>query len=154
MVISVIGKATPRVEGAEKVTGAALYTADIVRPGTLWVRVLRSSRSHARIVSIDTSAAEKLPGVRAVLTGADVGDGLNRTRLDRAYQKSHLELLAHYPVDGILSVIAIGKAGGLLVAAQAQQLFQYYMVNDADLQFLVQLRVKVGHHLANGGKIT
>src|SRR3970282_1796936 len=67
----VIGKPTPRVEGAEKVTGAALYTPDLNPPGTLWGKILHAPHVHARIVRIDTSQAEKLPGVHAVVTGAD-----------------------------------------------------------------------------------
>ena len=57
-----------RVDGPEKVTGRARYAADLSRPGMLWGMVLRSPLPHARIVSIDTSRARALPGVRAVLT--------------------------------------------------------------------------------------
>jgi xanthine dehydrogenase YagR molybdenum-binding subunit len=64
--LSVIGKATPRIDGRLKVTGAARYTADVRLPGMLWARVVRSPHPHARIRSIDTSAAERLPGVKAV----------------------------------------------------------------------------------------
>jgi CO/xanthine dehydrogenase Mo-binding subunit len=63
-----------RVEGPLKVTGGARYTADVQMPGMLWLAYHRSPRPHARIVSIDTSAAKKVPGVHAVLTGADTGD--------------------------------------------------------------------------------
>ncbi|MBV9600484.1 MAG: xanthine dehydrogenase family protein molybdopterin-binding subunit [Chloroflexi bacterium] len=63
-----------RVEGPLKVTGAAHYTADLNMPGMLWMAYTRSDRPHARIVSVDTSAARDLPGVHAVLTGADIGD--------------------------------------------------------------------------------
>src|SRR3954451_13328495 len=72
MVSSVIGASVPRVEGAAKVTGGATYTADVKLPVMLWAKVLRSPSPHARIVSIDTSAARQVPGVVAVLTGADV----------------------------------------------------------------------------------
>ena len=72
-----------RVEGPLKVTGAARYTADVSLPGMLWLAYARSPRPHARIVSIDTSAAGQLPGVHAVLTGADIGDvRLGRCLLD------------------------------------------------------------------------
>jgi CO/xanthine dehydrogenase Mo-binding subunit len=71
----VIGKYTPRVDGVEKVTGAAHYTADFALPGTIWGKVLHSPYAHARIVRIDTSAAKALPGVHAVLTGEDVHTG-------------------------------------------------------------------------------
>ena len=65
---AVVGRAVPRVEGIEKVTGRARYSYDIRLPGQLYARVLRSPHPHARIVSIDTSRAEALPGVRAVLS--------------------------------------------------------------------------------------
>jgi carbon-monoxide dehydrogenase large subunit len=62
-----------RVEGQLKVTGAARYAADAHLPGMLWAAFLMSPLPHARIVSIDTAAAKALPGVHAVLTGADLG---------------------------------------------------------------------------------
>ncbi|HLF77449.1 MAG TPA: xanthine dehydrogenase family protein molybdopterin-binding subunit [Dehalococcoidia bacterium] len=68
----VIGKAIPRVDGPAKVTGQATYAADVKLPGVLWGKCLYSPHAHARIVSIDTSAARALPGVHAVITGADV----------------------------------------------------------------------------------
>jgi xanthine dehydrogenase YagR molybdenum-binding subunit len=64
--LSVLGKPTPRLDGRAKVTGAARYTADVRLPGMLFARVVRSTLPHARIRSIDTSAAERAPGVRAV----------------------------------------------------------------------------------------
>jgi CO/xanthine dehydrogenase Mo-binding subunit len=62
-----------RVEGPLKVTGSARYTADVQMPGMLWLAYARSPRPHARILSVDTSAAKQVPGVHAVLTGADIG---------------------------------------------------------------------------------
>ncbi|MBI4493563.1 MAG: xanthine dehydrogenase family protein molybdopterin-binding subunit [Chloroflexi bacterium] len=62
-----------RVEGPLKVAGQARYTADLLLPGMLWAEFLLSPVPHARIVSIDTSAAKALPGVHAVLAGADIG---------------------------------------------------------------------------------
>jgi CO/xanthine dehydrogenase Mo-binding subunit len=62
------------IDGTEKVTGTALYTADYTLPGMLWGKTLKSPYPHARIVSIDTSAAKSLPGVHVVLTGKDVAD--------------------------------------------------------------------------------
>src|SRR6185437_14203833 len=69
-----IGKRTPRPDGADKVTGRAAYAADTTMPGMIWGKVLRSPHPHARIRSIDTSKAEKLPGVKAVITAKDVID--------------------------------------------------------------------------------
>ncbi len=64
--LAVVGKPTPRLDGLLKVTGRARYTADIALPGMLHARVVRSPHPHARIRVIDTSAAERHPGVRAV----------------------------------------------------------------------------------------
>jgi CO/xanthine dehydrogenase Mo-binding subunit len=61
----------PRVEGAEKVTGRARYAYDVRLPGLLYARVLRSPLPHARIRRLDTSRAQVLPGVRAVLSSAN-----------------------------------------------------------------------------------
>src|SRR5918994_3953756 len=72
MSYQIVGQPTPRTDNTGKVTGAARYTADVLLPGTLWAKTLRSPYSHARIKSIDVSRAEKAPGVRAVLTGNDV----------------------------------------------------------------------------------
>jgi carbon-monoxide dehydrogenase large subunit len=69
-----IGRAVPRVDGPAKVTGRARYAGDIVRPGMLWGKAVRSPYPHARIVRVDASAALARPGVRAVLTAADVPD--------------------------------------------------------------------------------
>ncbi len=68
----VVGMPVPRVDGRDKVTGSANYGADFDLPGTLWAKTVRSPYPHARIASIDTSAAKALPGVHAVLTGADL----------------------------------------------------------------------------------
>ena len=63
-----------RVEGPAKVTGEARYTADIMLPGMVWGKVLRSPLPHAKIVSIDTREAEQMPGILAVLTAKDLPD--------------------------------------------------------------------------------
>jgi CO/xanthine dehydrogenase Mo-binding subunit len=71
-----IGQLVGRAEGPEKVTGTALYPADVNMPGTLIGKVLRSPYAYARITSIDASAARRVPGVHAVLTGFDIPDVL------------------------------------------------------------------------------
>lgn len=63
---SPIGRETPQVTARAKVLGRAMYAGDIHRPGMLHGKVLRSPYPHARIVSIDTSAALALPGVRTI----------------------------------------------------------------------------------------
>ena len=71
---SIIGARVGRVEGAEKVSGQAVYAADVHFPDALWGKILRSPYPHARIVSIDTSKAWNVEGVRAVVTGKDEPD--------------------------------------------------------------------------------
>ena len=66
-----VGTRPRRPDGIDKVTGRALYGADMTAPGMLWAKVLRSPHAHARIRSIDASAALALEGVKAVVTGAD-----------------------------------------------------------------------------------
>jgi 4-hydroxybenzoyl-CoA reductase alpha subunit len=68
---AVVGHRVSRVDGYEKVSGEAKYVADIVLPGLLFGKVLRSPYPHARILNIDTHRAEGLPGVRAVVTAED-----------------------------------------------------------------------------------
>jgi xanthine dehydrogenase YagR molybdenum-binding subunit len=89
--LSVVGKRTPRLDGALKVTGKARYTSDVQLPGMLYAHRLVSPHAHARIKSIDTSEAEKYPGVRAVHV------------MERAYGNAQLrdpkqELESRYPV--------------------------------------------------------
>ena len=105
---NVVGSRPIRQDGAEKVTGRARYSADINLPGMLYAKVLRSPYSHARIRSIDTSKAEAVSGVRAVVTSAalpqptgiltDIGEGAmlnpkflsnNCLAADKALYKGH-----------------------------------------------------------------
>src|SRR5260370_8992162 len=69
-----VGTRQIRPDGMDKVTGRARFGADFNLPGQLIGRVLRSPHPHARIVSIDTSKAEALPGVKAVITRENFGD--------------------------------------------------------------------------------
>jgi CO/xanthine dehydrogenase Mo-binding subunit len=71
---TLIGKSVPRIDGPAKVTGEAKYTVDIQIPGMLCAKILRSPLPHAKILSIDTSKALKIPGVKAVITGRDAWD--------------------------------------------------------------------------------
>lgn len=83
---SIIGKRIPRIDSRLQVTGQAKYAADLVLPGMLFGKILRSPYPHARILNIDTSKAEKLPGVKAVITGKDTLHrkyGFFRSGMDR-----------------------------------------------------------------------
>ncbi|MDC3237227.1 xanthine dehydrogenase family protein molybdopterin-binding subunit [bacterium] len=69
---SVVGKRVPKLDAVDKATGRAQYIQDVKLPGMLYGKILYSKYPHARIVNIDTSRAEKLSGVRVVLTGEDI----------------------------------------------------------------------------------
>ncbi len=98
--LQTIGNDTPRIDAVERVTGAARYTGDVKLPGMVYARVLRSPHPHARIVSIDASAALALPGVYDVVThetspivwgagsvsgGRQYNDGIKQTTIHRRY---------------------------------------------------------------------
>ncbi len=68
---SPIGARVPMIDSEDKVTGKGLYTDDLALPGTLAGKILHSPHAHARILAIDTSEAERLPGVKAVATGRE-----------------------------------------------------------------------------------
>jgi CO/xanthine dehydrogenase Mo-binding subunit len=70
-VLEVVGKRLPRVDARERVTGQAIYPADLALPGTVHAKLLRSPHAHARIRGIDTARATALKGVLAVVTSAD-----------------------------------------------------------------------------------
>ncbi len=70
----VVGKRLPRFDAPGKVTGTAVYAADFALPGMLTGKVFRSTVPHARLVRVDTARARAVPGVRAVITAADVPD--------------------------------------------------------------------------------
>ncbi|HET6267137.1 MAG TPA: xanthine dehydrogenase family protein molybdopterin-binding subunit [Acidobacteriota bacterium] len=70
----IIGKPVPMVDGASKVTGRGLYADDLKMAGMLYARVVRSVQPHARILKIDTSIAEQVPGVMAILIGEEVAN--------------------------------------------------------------------------------
>lgn len=69
---SVVGQPVPRVDSVDKVTGRAKYTADLNLPGTCCGVFLRSPHAHARVLKIDTSEAETVPGVAAIITKASI----------------------------------------------------------------------------------
>ncbi|HEY7243672.1 MAG TPA: 4-hydroxybenzoyl-CoA reductase subunit alpha [Xanthobacteraceae bacterium] len=66
-----IGSYVPMIDGPDKVSGRAKYTADLIAPGMLAGRIYRSPYSHAEILDVDTAEALRLPGVKAIVTGAD-----------------------------------------------------------------------------------
>ncbi|HEY0581262.1 MAG TPA: xanthine dehydrogenase family protein, partial [Chloroflexota bacterium] len=107
-----------RIEGHLKVRGVARYAADAARPGMLWSAILYSPVAHARIASLDASAARAMPGVHAVLTGEDLGDTLWGRRV------RDWPLLARDTVRFIGDRVAVVAADSLAQAQAAVQAIQ------------------------------
>lgn len=106
---SVIGKRVPRFDSKEKVMGYGKYAADFSMPGMLWCKVARSSVPHARILNIDTSRAERLPGVKAVITGKDFG-GWTWGFMANTRDESPLAVdKVRYLYEGVAAVAAIDE---------------------------------------------
>src|SRR5580765_1311086 len=68
----IVGTSVPRGEGGGKVSGQTVYAADVKLSGLLWAKILRSPHPHAHVRRVDISLAEKVPGVCAIIIGADV----------------------------------------------------------------------------------
>ena len=114
---SVIGQPLPRHDAGPKVTGAARYPGDLVRPGMLHGKIVFAGRPHARIVTIDVDAAFTLPGVVAVLTAADVP--FNAHGLIEADQPVLCDTKVRFTGDKVAVVIAdsagVAERGAALV---------------------------------------
>ena len=106
----VIGKSPIRHDGYDKVTGKAKYGADIHPPGLLHGKILRSPHAHARILSIDTSEALKVLGVKAVVTSDDLADTTGMSLADRHMSN---KILASGKVlhkgHGIVGLVAVSQ---------------------------------------------
>jgi CO/xanthine dehydrogenase Mo-binding subunit len=123
-----VGTRPIRPDGVPKVTGRAQYGADFALPGMLWGRILRSPHAHARIRSIDTSKAEALPGVKAVITAKDFPDQKNEfigpERVAQNFWHITRNILARekalYEGHAVAAVAAIDRA----TADEAAELIQ------------------------------
>src|SRR5258706_15093426 len=113
---TIIGASLPRPDAFGKVTGATSYPGDLVRPGMLHLKVVFAHRPHARITSIDSSAALATPGVLAVLTAADVP--FNAYGLVESDQPVLCGDSVRFEGDKVALVVAESKAA----AAQGAQL--------------------------------
>jgi len=124
----VVGTSPLRHDGVDKVTGRAAYGADIRLPGMLYGAVLRSPHAHAKILSIDTSEAEKLHGVHAVITAKDFPDleskivELGESVIDRKYQSNNV--LARDKVLYFGHAVAAVAATNIHVAQEAVNLIK------------------------------
>ena len=115
---AVVGKPVTREDGPDKVSGHTRYSGDLILPGMLWGKVLRSPVPHARIVHIDIAGALKLPGVHAVLTGRDLAGMLvGRTLRDTP-------LLAQDKVRFVGEKVAAVAADNLDTAEEALTLIE------------------------------
>ena len=114
----VVGNPTPRVEGELKVSGKAKYAVDVTLPGMLWGKLLRSPITSGKIKSINTSQAEALPGVHAVVTGQDCA-GLKIGR--RLYD---MPILADGEVRFIGEKVAAVAADDELISEEALTLIE------------------------------
>src|SRR6201993_2696330 len=112
---TLIGQRTLRVDSPDKVSGQARYTYDVKRPGMLFGKMVRSPYAHAKVVSIDTSAAEKMPGVKAIEIVQKPGSTI------------------HWAGDEVVAVAAVDEATAEDAARSVQVQYQKlaHMVSDA-----------------------
>src|SRR5262245_43290295 len=104
-----IGDYVPLVDGPEKVSGRARYTADFAGLGMLAGRIFRSPYSHAEILEVDVSEAAKLPGVKAIVTGADCDKGFGVLPIARTEHPLARERV-RYCGEPVAAVAAIDDA--------------------------------------------
>jgi 4-hydroxybenzoyl-CoA reductase subunit alpha len=106
---SIIGKPTAMVDAAEKTTGAGKYTDDLSVPGMLVGKILHSPYPHARIVSIDTTRAEKLDGVAAVVVGKDAPTPYGILPVGHDEHALAIDKI-RYVGDNVACVVAVSEA--------------------------------------------
>ncbi len=116
----ILNTRAPRVDAADKAMGKALYTDDLKRPNILYAAILHSPLAHARILNIDTSRAERLPGVKAVVTYREAGTtpyGVSPARYDET-------IFCHDKVRYVGDEIAAVAAVDLDTAIEARNLIK------------------------------
>jgi 4-hydroxybenzoyl-CoA reductase subunit alpha len=133
--LSVVGKSTKRVDTSAKASGEALFTADLSLPRMLVAKVLRSPHAHARILRIDTSRAERLPGVRAVVTSGDsTGEkwGVFRYTQDQAFLPSDKVRFIGEEVAAVAAVDEDTAASALdLITVEYEELPAVFTIEEA-----------------------
>jgi 4-hydroxybenzoyl-CoA reductase subunit alpha len=105
----VVGKPVERTDGRVKATGKARYAGDLIAPGMLHGKILRSPVAHAKILNIDTSEAKKLQGVIAVITGKDFPGIPFGTRPDTRDQTPMPITKVHHFGEGVAAVAAVDE---------------------------------------------
>jgi 4-hydroxybenzoyl-CoA reductase subunit alpha len=140
-----IGGYIPMVDGPEKVSGRAKYTADFIAPGTLAGRIYRSPYAHAEILDVDISEALRLPGVLAIVTGADCDKPFGVLPIARnEYPLARGKV--RYKGEPVAAVAAIDEATAeraiRLIKMRVNELPAYYRAADALAPGAVQLHEK------------
>jgi 4-hydroxybenzoyl-CoA reductase subunit alpha len=107
--LSIVGKRLPKLDAPTKATGRAQYTDDIVLPNMIFGKLLLSPVPHARIRSVDVTKARALPGVKAVLTGAEVPDILYGTSPPRYDEYVLAKEKVRYVGDPVAAVAAVDE---------------------------------------------
>ena len=145
---SLIGKRISRVDGPDKVSGRAKYTYDVHRAGMLYGKVVRCPHAHAKVTSVDISAAEKMPGVKGVFIIQDKGSEIHwagddvvvvaavdePTAADAARTvKVEYEVLPHF-VDDFSEPKNIAESTGPLTQRDLFQMFN----NDAEDEAVIE----------------
>src|ERR671922_1837125 len=129
-----IGAYVPMVDGPEKVSGRAKYTADLIQPGMLAGRIYRSPYAHAEILSVDVSAALKLPGVKAIVTGADCDKTFGVLPIARSEHPLARDKV-RYKGEPVAAVAAIDDATALkairLIKMKVRELPGYFTAKSA-----------------------
>ncbi|HGE5781884.1 aldehyde oxidase [Bacillus pseudomycoides] len=136
----IIGKSIKRKEGADKVTGRAKYVDDEIEIGTLYAKLLTSVYAHAVIESIDIRRAEEIPGVHAVITGADYPILVGSSIVDRpplAYEK------VRYFGEPIALIVADSEAIAKHASAQIRVTYKKLPVVHAPLQAYLERDILV-----------
>ncbi|MGN0703627.1 MAG: xanthine dehydrogenase family protein molybdopterin-binding subunit [Lentihominibacter sp.] len=155
---SIIGTNYPKVDGEEKVTGKAKYAGDITMPGTLYCRFVRSPYPHARILSVDTSEAAKLPGVKAISTGEDYVNTLGCVEIDQA-TADKMPLCTdkvRYIGDEVVAVAAVSERVAQqacdLVKVEYEELPAYFTPQEA-MAGTVAIHENVGEQFDADGSV-
>ncbi len=164
----IIGKPQPRHDARDKVFGKTKYADDYALPGMLYGKVVRSKYPAAKILSIDTEEAEKLPGVEALMTAKDVPNNETVTRFGQTHEVGGFEGLYRVLAEG--KVRFLGEAVALIaaeteeIAKEAAQLIKIdyeplpgvfdpieamkpdaYRVGEEESNIICQYRVKKGN---------
>ena len=140
--VASVGVPMPMVDGPEKISGRAQYTSDFHRQDALVGVIKRSAAAHARILSVDTSRAEALPGVAAVITGAETDEGhgvlpVARTELPIAH---HRVRYRGEPVAAVAAeTVEIARRACDLIRVEFEELPAYFSADDALAEDAVDL---------------